>query len=314
MRCNVDILKIIQLGITLFNEEGEIAPPNALQGLTKNGMSLNNQISPCTWSFNFQFDLQNDMYNESSIQLLKNAGVDFEKHATQGIDVEDFGALLVTSGLTFSDDVWWISFHGGYDFGYLFKVIWNRGLPQDEDKYRELVKKIFPNIYDVKFILNHARKLRDRGTITAPFSKALESFGQKPGLQDIADDLGLTRVGIGHTAGSDAWLTGALFFEVRKRLFENKIPDEFNGQMWGLTGIGPPASTVAQAAVLAAQTAVANGMVPNAAYHQGGHHREGGPSTPTTNPAGLASTPSQGFSTSMTPGAGGAFGNFQYAK
>jgi CCR4-NOT transcription complex subunit 7/8 len=314
MRCNVDILKIIQLGITLFNSEGERPPANALQGLTtRNGVPISNQACPCTWSFNFQFDLANDMYNESSIQLLKTAGVDFDKHAAQGLDVQDFGSLLVTSGLTFSDDVFWISFHGGYDFGYLFKVIWNRGLPQDEDHYRVLVKKMFPNIYDVKFILNHARKLRDRGTITAPFSKALEGFGQKPGLQDIADDLGLIRVGIGHTAGSDAWLTGTLFFETRKRLFEDSIPEEFNGQMWGLTGIGPPASAVAQAAVLANQAAVANGMVPNAPYHQGIHHREGGPSTPTTNPAGLASTPAQGFST-MTPGAGGAFGNFQYAK
>lgn len=312
MRCNVDILKIIQLGITLFNADGEVPPPDALQSLSKN-RAFGNMMCPCTWNFNFQFDLQNDMYNESSINLLKNAGVDFEKHTASGIDVHDFGSLLITSGLTFSEDVWWVSFHGGYDFGYLLKVIYNRGLPRDEDHYRALVKKMFPNIYDVKYIINHARKMRDRGTITATSLKALETFGLKNGLQEISDDLGLQRVGISHTGGSDAWLTGMLFFEVRKRLYDDNLPDDFNGQMWGLTGIGPPASAAAQAAVLANQAAVASGMAPNVAYHQTGHHRDGGPSTPTTNPAGLASTPSQGFST-MTPGAGGTFGNFQYAK
>ncbi|KAF2666088.1 CAF1-domain-containing protein [Microthyrium microscopicum] len=311
MRCNVDLLKLIQLGITLFTVDGEMPPPDALNHVPRSQLPANMTICPCTWSFNFKFSLDEDMYNEASIRLLKDSGVDFEKHNTNGIDVEEFGSLLITSGLTFSNDVHWISFHGGYDFGYLFKVMWNRGLPQDEEHYRRLIKKFFPNILDVKFLLNSARRQRDRGTVNSNVAKALESFGQKPGLQDIADDLGLTRVGISHTAGSDAWLTGLLFFEVRKRVFDDQIPEEYNGQMWGLTGIGPPASTTAQAAALALHqnqaAAAANGM----AYHTAGaHHREGGPSTPTTNPTGLVSTPSQGFS-SMTPGAGGAFGNFQ---
>lgn len=38
MRCNVDMLKIIQLGITLCDEEG-----NSPEGMT--------------WQFNFQFNL-----------------------------------------------------------------------------------------------------------------------------------------------------------------------------------------------------------------------------------------------------------------
>jgi len=65
------------------------------------------------------------------------------------------------------------------------------------------------------------------------------------------------------------------------------------------------------------QAAAANGILASGLYHPGGFrgdHREGagGPSTPTTNPAGLASTPSQGFG--ATPGAGGVFGSFQYGK
>jgi len=40
LRCNVDLLKIIQLGLTFMNEKGETPPGTS------------------TWQFNFQFDLK----------------------------------------------------------------------------------------------------------------------------------------------------------------------------------------------------------------------------------------------------------------
>eukprot|EP00966_Prymnesium_polylepis_P127526 2949632-Prymnesium_polylepis.1 len=40
LRCNVDLLKIIQLGLTFCNEEGELAP------------------GVCTYQFNFKFSLR----------------------------------------------------------------------------------------------------------------------------------------------------------------------------------------------------------------------------------------------------------------
>ena len=48
MRCNVDILKIIQLGLTLSDEDGRDPASEEI------GM-------PCTWQFNFHFDLANDI-------------------------------------------------------------------------------------------------------------------------------------------------------------------------------------------------------------------------------------------------------------
>ena len=161
-----------------------------------------------------------------------------------------------------------------------------------------------------------------RGAIGSQATTILNNLGTKSGLQDLADELGCHRVGAQHSAGSDAWLTGAVFWELRKKIFDGSIPDEMNGQMWGLTGVGAPASAAAQAAVLAAQGAggyqqqgAMNGAMMG--FHTGGTpntHREGGggPSTPTTNPAGLASTPGpQGHGGGMvTPG--GAFGNFTY--
>jgi len=41
----------------------------------------------------------------------------------------------MTSGLVLMDDVRWISFHSGYDFGYLLKVLTCSALPADENGY-----------------------------------------------------------------------------------------------------------------------------------------------------------------------------------
>lgn len=92
-RCNVDLLRIIQLGITLADEQGNLAEPVS------------------TWQFNFRFSLDDDMYAPESIDLLTNSGINFKKHEEYGIDVQTFGELLISSGLVLLDDVKWISFH-----------------------------------------------------------------------------------------------------------------------------------------------------------------------------------------------------------
>lgn len=103
LKCNVDLLRIIQLGLTFSDENG-------------------NLHERCTWQFHFTFDLGNDIFAQDSIDLLRKAGVDFEKHQTDGIDVEEFGGLMMVSGLTLCEEVRWISFHSYFDFGYLIKV------------------------------------------------------------------------------------------------------------------------------------------------------------------------------------------------
>lgn len=324
VRCNVDLLKIIQLGVTLFSVQGEVPPshldasqlsyqPKAVQHYANNII-----VCPCTWTFNFQFSLQEDMYNEESIQMLKKSGADFEKHAAQGIDPEEFGSLLITSGMTLNEDVNWISFHSGYDFAYLVKMLSSKPLPEDEEAYRKLVEIFFPRLLDVKYLWRHANNLVRRGVIGSQATSILNNLGTKSGLQDLADELGCQRVGNSHTAGSDAWLTGTVFWELRKKIFDGQLPEDLNGQMWGLTGVGPPASVTAQQAVLAAQgaqTMVAYpGMNGGMMFHPSNTatHRGDGPSTPTSHPAGLATTPGPSHGGMMTPGATGAFGEFRY--
>lgn len=52
-----------------------------------------------------------DMYAQDSIDLLNRAGIQFKRHEEEGIDVNDFAELLITSGLVLNEDVKWLSFH-----------------------------------------------------------------------------------------------------------------------------------------------------------------------------------------------------------
>ncbi|KAH6935612.1 hypothetical protein HPB50_007063 [Hyalomma asiaticum] len=179
LRCNVDLLKIIQLGLTFLDEHGN-TPPNY-----------------STWQFNFKFSLTEDMYAQDSIDLLTNSGIQFKKHDEEGIDPYEFAQLLMTSGVVLSDNVKWLSFHSGYDFGYMLKLLTDQNLPMDESEFFELLRIYFPAIYDVKYLMKSCKNL-------------------KGGLQEVAEQLELERIGPQHQAGSDSLLTGAAFFKMRE--------------------------------------------------------------------------------------------------
>ncbi len=95
LRCNVDLLKIIQLGLTFLDDKG-----NLPEGIT-------------TWQFNFKFNLTEDMYAEDSVDLLQNSGIQFEKHEQEGINPNDFAEKMIASGLVLMEPVKWLSFHSG---------------------------------------------------------------------------------------------------------------------------------------------------------------------------------------------------------
>merc|ERR1719163_2335159 len=138
LRCNVDLLKIIQIGLTLCNEEGQLAP------------------GVCTFQFNFKFSLSDDMYSQDSINLLERSGLNFAEHEERGIDPIYFAELLISSGCVLNDDVKWISFHSGYDFGYLMKLLTCKPLALDEDEFFSDLKLYFPQFYDIKYLMKAA--------------------------------------------------------------------------------------------------------------------------------------------------------------
>lgn len=212
LRCNVDLLKIIQLGIAFVNERGEHP-----EGVV-------------AWQFNFKFNLQEDMYAQDSIDLLKDAGIDFARHEDDGIDVNYFGELMITSGLVLVDNVRWVSFHSGYDFGYLLKLLTCTALPNNESEFFELMKLYFPLIYDIKYMVNGIDGLHG-------------------GLQKIAEDLNAQRIGPMHQAGSDALLTADTFFKLVQRFdmdggdYESKYVNELFGLGGNGTGFRPAPRT-----------------------------------------------------------------------
>lgn len=198
LRCNVDLLRIIQLGLTFMNEDGK----------TPLGYS--------TWQFNFKFNLAEDMYAQDSIDLLQNSGIQFKKHEEDGIDPLDFAELLMSSGIVLMDNIKWLCFHSGYDFGYLLKLLTDQNLPAEESDFFELLRLYFPTIYDIKYLMKSCKNL-------------------KGGLQEVADQLELRRVGPQHQAGSDSLLTGMAFFKMREMFFEDNIDNaKYCGHLYGL--------------------------------------------------------------------------------
>lgn len=201
LKCNVDLLQIIQLGFTFCNAEGKRP--------TSNGKT-------CTWQFNFRFDLEKDIYAQDSIDFLALSGVDFAAHAQRGIDVHRFGELLMTSGIVLNDDVQWITFHCAYDFGYFLKVLTCDDLPDTEKEFFQVLRLYFPAVYDMKYMMKSCESLRG-------------------GLQKVADTLHVERVGAMHQAGSDSLLTAETFFQMRRVFFENDIDDDkYKNVLYGL--------------------------------------------------------------------------------
>ncbi|TFK69540.1 CAF1-domain-containing protein [Pluteus cervinus] len=198
MRCNVDLLKIIQVGITLADEDGNYPQEGS------------------TWQFNFKFSVNDDMYSTESLEQLQKSGIDFQRHEDYGIIPNDFAELMITSGMVLSPDTRWISFHSGYDFGYFVKLLTAASLPTTEDAFFELLKIWFPVVYDIKVLMRASKML-------------------KGGLQEVADDLGVMRIGSSHQAGSDSLLTASTFFKLRELYFNDRIDDvEYSGKLYGL--------------------------------------------------------------------------------
>ncbi|KAI1335536.1 CAF1-domain-containing protein [Xylariaceae sp. FL0016] len=321
LRVNVDLLKVIQIGISLFNEKGETPAERAITLPAEVGSHArrhgHHPQVPLAWQFNFKFSLKEDMYNQASIESLQQAGIDFPALERDGIDPRKFAALFIPSGFVCFDNVKWLSFHGGYDFGYLTKLLSDKKLANDESEFDKVMKKWFPMTYDVKHLMKWAVKSHNAGILspqdpTGP--EIMQKFEQKSGLESIADALKIKRTGQAHQAGSDSLLTGRVFFQLRERIYNGGISDDHIGKVWGLgfSGMDMPIPPLAPGH---------NNNESTPPNNTNGN-TNGGPSTPNTVNVGLASTPAaQSHNTNgmgmgpMTPGGGGGvFGSFHFTS
>jgi len=201
LKDNVDMLKLIQLGLTFSDEEGNL--PTC--GTDKYFI----------WQFNFrEFNVNEDVFANDSIELLRQSDIDFKKNSEKGVDANRFGELLMSSGIVLNDSVHWVTFHSGYDFGYLLKLLSCRNLPETQTRFFALINIYFPVVYDIKHLMKFCNSLHG-------------------GLNKLAELLGVERFGVCHQAGSDSLLTSCTFRKLKENFFSGSL-EKYAGVLYGL--------------------------------------------------------------------------------
>ncbi|XP_061961779.1 probable CCR4-associated factor 1 homolog 11 [Populus nigra] len=118
MKWNVDLLKIIQLGMALSDSHGNLP-------------SFGTEFH-YAWQFNFRdFNIKHDHHNEESIGLLERQGIDLKKNREKGIDSSDFERLILS-----------------------LLILTKRELPSDMRSFLGMMRFFFGvRVYDTKFMM-----------------------------------------------------------------------------------------------------------------------------------------------------------------
>lgn len=115
---------------------------------------------------------------------MKDAGLDFPKHRSQGVAAIALGKRLAESTLIGRYAPRWLTFSGSYDWGYLLKLVTlGRPLPTLPGQFDHILAMYCPNRKELRDLLP---------------TGSLEVLGKRYGVR---------RWGVAHTAGSDALLT-----------------------------------------------------------------------------------------------------------
>lgn len=194
LKCNVDLTRVIQIGFTFSDAKG-----NRPKGIS-------------TWRFNFNFDVHADVYSQESLEgLCSTRGLDLHKHYERGIDTQEFGEQLTSSGLVLNEDVrWitycalnvfgertpadapgrpgeppWVTFCGLYDFGHMLQLLTSQPLPDEVNAFSDSLDLFFPSRCDVaKHLHRLPQQNGDRDVQKRPFFRnahhILESFFRLP--------------------------------------------------------------------------------------------------------------------------------------
>jgi CCR4-NOT transcription complex subunit 7/8 len=93
----------------------------------------------------------------------------------KGISPQLFAEYLISSGiylnynsknaigLVLNDNIKWISFHGGFDFAYLIKMLNGQELPENDSSFYKILNTYFPQFYDVKCMVKDVDGLKQGG-------------------------------------------------------------------------------------------------------------------------------------------------------
>ena len=164
------------------------------------------------------FIFRQDINNSESIDLLKSCGVNFEQHAKQGIDPVRFGELFTMSGLVLNSSITWITFQGLIDIAFLLRILTGCDLPEMPADFNAILHIFFPQLYDVKVLV-------EKVPIYAG------------SLLKIARDLKLKEEKDRFQSAEESRLTVCVFFKIRGLVYKNVIDDKFNGKLFYLQNV-----------------------------------------------------------------------------
>ncbi len=196
---NANVTSLIEVGLTLFNQAGERPA----------GMS--------TFVFHFDFQLERELFNPKSIELLKRSGLNFTRNSLEGVTHEAF-AELFSRHLARNPRIVWLTFHCSHDVAYLQRLALRSKLSNSGADFKRNAAALFPNLVDLKVLAERA--------------------GVMGGLERLAAELGVARIGKCHNSGSDARLTGDCFFRAmwasgNRRVWQEAL-QTLTGVMYGI--------------------------------------------------------------------------------
>ncbi|CAJ1364094.1 unnamed protein product [Effrenium voratum] len=158
MKCNVDLNHALNISFSLSDAKG--ARPKGVS----------------TWRFNFLFDPHKDFFAQEYLEQMYSRDR-LQTHESQGIRCEDFGELLLGTGLVLTEENSYIAFscesglsepsrprgqgnrpfcepperrfHGLYCFSYLLRILMSQELPNDVRSFYEALDMFFPRRCDL---------------------------------------------------------------------------------------------------------------------------------------------------------------------
>ncbi|XP_009398821.2 putative CCR4-associated factor 1 homolog 8 [Musa acuminata AAA Group] len=185
VKYNVDNMKLIQLGITLFDENGS----TPWQG--------------CCWQFNFSdFDPLVHPSSPKSLELLRRSGHDLEGNRRNGINGDKRSNVLRNKLFDRRYGSVYVTFHGLYDVAYVIKLITGGApLPPTLREFIAAARRVFGALYDIKYIAKYCDGLS----------------GREFGLTRLAQELVVEQDGNPHQAAYDSLSISRVFNEMNRR-------------------------------------------------------------------------------------------------